>query len=166
MCWGVTCADDVSARDIQAADVRALPLLVAPVRAVTMASLALMPAWIASYGVRHLHSAVPAGRRAERKIDVAGCAGFASLRSTRTNDSLDADPAALTASFGIATASARALSGVTATCCSFVPPGGPSSMSRGLVLDDHYTDPPACYRSVAYRRHIGNRIRSGNTTLP
>ena len=45
---GVTCADDVSARDIQAADVRSLPLLVAPVRAVTMSSLALMPAWIAS----------------------------------------------------------------------------------------------------------------------
>jgi hypothetical protein len=44
----VTCADELSARDIHAADVRALPLLVAPVRAVTMAFLALMPAWIAS----------------------------------------------------------------------------------------------------------------------
>jgi hypothetical protein len=44
---GVTCADDVGARDIQAADVRSLPLLVAPVRAATMAFLALMPAWIA-----------------------------------------------------------------------------------------------------------------------
>jgi hypothetical protein len=31
-----------------------------------------------AYGVRHLHAAVPAVRRDDRKIDVAGRAGFAS----------------------------------------------------------------------------------------
>jgi hypothetical protein len=40
------------------------------------------------------------------------------------------------------------------------------SMSRGLALDNQHAHALGAADPVTYRRHIENRIRAGNTTLP
>lgn len=120
-----------------------------------------------AYGVRHLHTAVPAVRRDDRKIDVAGAPASPHAIDPNNTTAWTSDPATTsTTSLCVATGSTRALSDATATCCSFVPPGGPSSMSRAPVLDDQHTHTPTYYPPVTYRRHIENYIRSGNTAPP
>jgi hypothetical protein len=50
--------------------------------------------------------------------------------------------------------------------------GGTNERDRRVEMADAVrtqlgnTHAPACYRQVAYRRHIENQIRAGNITLP
>jgi hypothetical protein len=68
-----------------------------------------------SFGAMTARSMSPAALASPRAIDPNNTTAWTS------------DPAAaLTTSLIVATGSTRALSGATATCCSFVPPGGPS----------------------------------------
>jgi hypothetical protein len=66
----VTCADDVAQHGFTATDA----LLELGRSEDQYVAVIAQPR---AYGVRHLHTAVPAVRRDDRKIDVAGRAGFA-----------------------------------------------------------------------------------------
>jgi hypothetical protein len=93
--------------------------------------------------------------------EVFNTAAGSDVRASRCRRAAsDAIQAGISARNAIVTA----MTGAMATCCSFVPPSGPSFMSGEPVIDDQHTHAPLRYRPVTYRRHIENLIRAGNTT--